>query len=111
MQLHELESLVSKDEINVVVEGPKGSGSKFKYDLKTGFFRLHSTLYKDATQTVFAEDPKNARIVLIGEQSGDREDLQGHPFVGPAGKFLDRCLGEGSLDRKATDENGKIPFL
>jgi uracil-DNA glycosylase len=59
-------------------------------------------LYKNATQTVFGEGPERARIVLVGEQPGDAEDLAGHPFVGPAGKLLDRCLVEAGIDRKQT---------
>jgi uracil-DNA glycosylase family protein len=59
-------------------------------------------LYKNATQTVFGEGPESARLMLVGEQPGDAEDLAGHPFVGPAGKLLDRCLGEAGIDRKRT---------
>ncbi|MBR0956168.1 UdgX family uracil-DNA binding protein [Bradyrhizobium japonicum] len=57
-------------------------------------------LYKDATQTVFGEGPENANIMLVGEQPGDKEDLAGHPFVGPAGQMLDRALEEAGVDRK-----------
>jgi DNA polymerase len=57
-------------------------------------------LYKDATQTVFGEGPENATIMLVGEQPGDKEDLAGHPFVGPAGQMLDRALVEAGVDRK-----------
>jgi DNA polymerase len=57
-------------------------------------------LYKDATQTVFGEGPKTATIMLVGEQPGDKEDLAGHPFVGPAGMMLDRALEEAGVDRK-----------
>ena len=56
-------------------------------------------LWKPATQTVFGEGPDDARVVLIGEQPGDREDLVGRPFVGPAGEVLDRALGEAGIDR------------
>jgi uracil-DNA glycosylase len=56
-------------------------------------------LYIGATQAVFGEGPADARIVLVGEQPGDREDLEGHPFVGPAGKLLDRALEEAGLAR------------
>lgn len=56
-------------------------------------------LYKTGTQTVFGEGPETARIVMIGEQPGDREDLAGRPFVGPAGKLLDRALVEAGIDR------------
>src|SRR5690242_14485136 len=56
-------------------------------------------LYKDATQTVFGEGPSTARIMLVGEQPGDKEDLAGKPFVGPAGQMLDRALEEAGIDR------------
>jgi DNA polymerase len=56
-------------------------------------------LYQNATQTVFGEGPSGARIMLVGEQPGDAEDIAGHPFVGPAGKLLDRCLAEAGIDR------------
>jgi len=56
-------------------------------------------LYKTGTQTVFGEGPATARIIMIGEQPGDREDIAGHPFVGPAGKLLDRALDEAGIDR------------
>lgn len=59
-------------------------------------------LYRNATQTVFGEGPEGARVILVGEQPGDAEDLAGHPFVGPAGKLLDRCLVEAGIDRKQT---------
>jgi DNA polymerase len=58
-------------------------------------------LWKPATQTVFGEGPDDASIMLIGEQAGDREDLEGHPFVGPAGRLLDQALGEIGIDRSA----------
>jgi uracil-DNA glycosylase family protein len=56
-------------------------------------------LYKNATQTVFGEGTRNAEVVLVGEQPGDREDIQGKPFVGPAGRLLDKAFGEAGLDR------------
>jgi DNA polymerase len=56
-------------------------------------------LWKDATQTVFGEGPKHAPIMLVGEQPGDKEDLAGKPFVGPAGQMLDRALKEAGVDR------------
>lgn len=56
-------------------------------------------LYRDATQTVFGAGPEHARVVLIGEQPGDVEDRRGAPFVGPAGKLLDRAIAEAGLDR------------
>ena len=57
-------------------------------------------LYKRATQTVFGEGPKHAPITLVGEQPGDYEDVAGKPFVGPAGKIMDRALEEAGIDRK-----------
>ncbi len=56
-------------------------------------------LYKNATQTVFGEGPRDARVVIVGEQPGDVEDTQGHPFVGPAGRVLDRALADAGIDR------------
>nr|WP_255469410.1 UdgX family uracil-DNA binding protein [Pseudoxanthomonas sp. X-1] len=58
-------------------------------------------LWQPATRTVFGEGPADARIVLVGEQPGDEEDLSGRPFVGPAGKLLDRVLAELGIDRGA----------
>jgi uracil-DNA glycosylase len=56
-------------------------------------------LYKRGTQTVFGEGPRRAEVMMVGEQPGDAEDLAGHPFVGPAGKLLDRALVEAGIDR------------
>jgi probable DNA metabolism protein len=56
-------------------------------------------LYKDATQTVFGEGPRDAPVVFVGEQPGDQEDLAGHPFVGPAGQLFNRALADAGLDR------------
>jgi DNA polymerase len=56
-------------------------------------------LYKNATQTVFGEGPVNAEIVFVGEQPGDQEDRAGKPFVGPAGRILDRALADADIDR------------
>jgi DNA polymerase len=56
-------------------------------------------LYQRATQTVFGEGQAGAAIALIGEQPGDQEDKQGHPFVGPAGRLLDRALDEAGISR------------
>ncbi|MEV5463393.1 UdgX family uracil-DNA binding protein [Streptomyces sp. NPDC002788] len=55
-------------------------------------------LHRDATQTVFGAGSKDARVMLVGEQPGDQEDRQGKPFVGPAGKLLDRALEEAGID-------------
>lgn len=58
-------------------------------------------LYRDATQTVFGRGRANARVMLVGEQPGDQEDLRDAPFVGPAGEVLDRALQEVGLDRES----------
>ena len=58
-------------------------------------------LYADTTQAVFGEGSRSAPIVLVGEQPGDQEDKQGHPFVGPAGGVLWRCLDDAGIDRDA----------
>src|SRR5260370_24494551 len=57
------------------------------------------SLYQRATQTVFGEGPENARVIMVGEQPGDSEDRQGKPFVGNAGKLLDRALEEAGVAR------------
>jgi len=57
-------------------------------------------LYKHATQTVFGEGPRGALLMMIGEQPGDSEDKEGHPFVGPAGRLLDKALDEAGIARK-----------
>jgi uracil-DNA glycosylase family protein len=59
-------------------------------------------LYENATQTVFGEGPSAATVMLIGEQPGDKEDLAGHPFVGPAGRLLDQALDDAGIDRTKT---------
>lgn len=56
-------------------------------------------LWRRGTQTVFGEGLPTARVMLVGEQPGDREDLEGRPFVGPAGRLLDACLEEAGIDR------------
>jgi uracil-DNA glycosylase len=57
-------------------------------------------LYADATQAVFGEGAARADLMLVGEQPGDREDLEGHPFVGPAGRVLDDALTRAGIDRR-----------
>lgn len=69
--------------------------------LREAATRCHGCdLYKFATQTVFGEGSARARMMLVGEQPGDSEDRLGHPFVGPAGKLLDRALGEAGIERR-----------
>lgn len=57
-------------------------------------------LYEHATQVVFGEGPKNAKVVMVGEQPGDEEDQKGHPFVGPSGRLLSKAMREAGLDRE-----------
>ncbi|MGY1825815.1 MULTISPECIES: UdgX family uracil-DNA binding protein [unclassified Blastococcus] len=57
-------------------------------------------LWQDTTQTVFGEGPETARVVLVGEQPGDQEDRKGEPFVGPAGRLLDKALADAGIDRR-----------
>lgn len=57
-------------------------------------------LWKRGTQTVFGEGAAESRVMLVGEQPGNEEDLSGHPFVGPAGRLLDRALEEAGIDRR-----------
>ena len=57
-------------------------------------------LWRHATQTVFGEGPRTAELMLVGEQPGDQEDRQGHPFVGPSGRLLDEALHEAGIDRR-----------
>jgi DNA polymerase len=57
-------------------------------------------LYKTATQTVFGEGAEHAQVMFVGEQPGDREDIEGKPFVGPAGRVLDEALKEVGIDRR-----------
>jgi DNA polymerase len=59
-------------------------------------------LYRNATQTVFGEGPLDPRLMSVGEQPGDAEDLEGRPFVGPAGQLLDSMLEEAGIDRSQT---------
>lgn len=58
-------------------------------------------LWQRATQTVFGEGTRDAPLMLVGEQPGDKEDIAGHPFVGPAGRLLDEALEEAGIDRSS----------
>jgi len=90
-----------------MVEASKKSAADFLPD-KISYESLRAAaetcegcdLYKLATQTVFGEGPKNSKIILVGEQPGDEEDKQGHPFIGPAGRLLDQALEEAGIDRR-----------
>ncbi|UOX91220.1 UdgX family uracil-DNA binding protein [Amycolatopsis sp. FBCC-B4732] len=59
------------------------------------------SLYQDATQTVFGAGSAGAKVLVVGEQPGDKEDVAGEPFVGPAGKLLDRAFEEAGFDRRS----------
>ena len=65
-------------------------------------------LWKNATQAVFGEGSGAAAIMLVGEQPGDKEDLAGRPFVGPAGKLLDKALDEAGIDRAGVYITGVV---
>jgi len=76
---------------------PSRSLSKVRAAAKTC---RNCDLWRHATQAVFGEGPERATLMLVGEQPGNDEDLTGHPFVGPAGKLLDRALEQAGIDRK-----------
>jgi uracil-DNA glycosylase family protein len=65
-------------------------------------------LWQNATQTVFGEGPEHAKIFFVGEQPGDQEDIQGSPFVGPAGKLFDAALLAAGIDRSKTYITGAV---
>ena len=69
---------------------------------------LFRSLWRDATQIVFGEGPKHAALMLVGEQPGDKEDLAGKPFVGPAGKVLDRALADAGIERRKAYVTGAV---
>jgi DNA polymerase len=66
------------------------------------------SLYKDATQTVFGHGEPDAPIMLVGEQPGDREDIEGLPFVGPAGRLLARALDDANIDAETTFQTNAV---
>jgi DNA polymerase len=83
---------------NVPAQPPSGVGLE---GLRTAAAGCRACeLWEPATQTVFGEGPETARIVFVGEQPGDQEDRAGEPFVGPAGKVLDRALADAGIDRR-----------
>ncbi|HKV27137.1 MAG TPA: UdgX family uracil-DNA binding protein [Candidatus Acidoferrales bacterium] len=91
-----------------MVKRPPKNAGKVPLPLKASIDELQEDaknckacdLWENATQTVFGEGMHSAKIMFIGEQPGDQEDLQGKPFVGPAGKLLDGALVEAGIDRK-----------
>jgi DNA polymerase len=78
---------------------PKPSAAKLARVAKEAKGCTRCPLYRNATQTVFGEGPVGVRLMLVGEQPGAQEDLAGHPFVGPAGKMLDKALIDAGVDR------------
>jgi DNA polymerase len=83
-----------------VAEPPHGVGLD---GVRKAAARCHACpLWEPATQTVFGKGPADARVLFVGEQPGDVEDRKGEPFVGPAGKLLDRALEEAGIDRDET---------
>jgi len=89
---------VSEEDTSAAVRIPSKASVAALRDAAVQCTACH--LYRNATQTVFGEGPETAQIMLVGEQPGDAEDLAGHPFVGPAGKMLDRCIKEAGIDRR-----------
>lgn len=81
-------------------QGPKGQTIAQLREEARGCRRC--PLYRRATQTVFGEGASHAAILFVGEQPGDQEDLQGKPFVGPAGRLFDRALAEAGIEREET---------
>lgn len=77
---------------------PEGAGLT---ELRAAAHRCRGCdLYRNATQTVFGAGPEGAAVVMVGEQPGDQEDVRGRPFVGPAGRLLDRALAEAGISRE-----------
>ena len=95
--------LIEPSSVGLILPGTSGNAMVIASNLKS--LREEAAncqacpLWKNATQTVFGEGPAHARAVLVGEQPGDKEDLAGKPFVGPAGQMLDRALEEAGIDR------------
>jgi DNA polymerase len=98
----EKEATVPKKKVTplqkAVEEAPEGSLTALRRQAKDC---RACELWRSATQTVFGEGPADARIVVIGEQPGDQEDLAGKPFVGPAGKVFDKALEDAGVPREA----------
>lgn len=78
----------------------KGRAAQLQRTAKEAAACTRCPLYRHATQTVFGEGPVGAAIMMVGEQPGDQEDRAGRPFVGPAGKVLDRALAAAGIDRE-----------
>ncbi|MGY1621165.1 UdgX family uracil-DNA binding protein [Geodermatophilus sp. SYSU D00965] len=83
---------------NVPAQPPTGVGLEGLRSAAAGCTACE--LWQGTTQTVFGEGPETARIVFVGEQPGDQEDRKGEPFVGPAGRLLDKALAEAGIERQ-----------
>jgi uracil-DNA glycosylase len=81
-------------------DAPVATSLKALRELEQGCRRC--PLYRNATQAVPGEGPAHAKVMLVGEQPGDKEDLAGKPFVGPAGRVLDKALADAGIPRKDT---------
>ena len=93
------EGLFHALEAERTIEPRSNTRSAWEELLKDARVCTRCDLYKYATQTVFGDGPLDARIVFVGEQPGDQEDLAGRPFVGPAGAVFDAALGKAGIDR------------
>lgn len=90
------------------LDGAQSSGAEALIPERPTLERLRSAvqdcracpLWENATQAVFGEGLKRSRVMLVGEQPGDREDIEGRPFVGPAGAVLDRALDDAGIERR-----------
>jgi DNA polymerase len=82
------------------VQAPAAGGTSLETLRAEAAACQRCNLWRPATQTVFGEGPADAKLMLVGEQPGDQEDLAGRPFVGPAGQVLERALAEAGIDRK-----------
>ncbi len=91
----------SPTRLDRVPEGtaPEPAGTGLKALREAAALCKRCDLWRPATQTVFGEGPAKARVLVVGEQPGDKEDIAGRPFVGPAGQLLDRALEELGIDR------------
>lgn len=104
-QMHDREAQAPQRRIpeqDIPMRGPATANGDALDELRTAAAGCRRCpLWEPATQTVFGEGPRDAQVMLVGEQPGDSEDLSGHPFVGPAGQLLNRALQELGIDRSA----------
>jgi len=96
-----LDSKIKHREVQVRVEAPSLDTATSLDELRASASGCQRCpLWKDATRTVFGDGPQDARVVFVGEQPGDQEDLAGKPFIGPAGRLLNRALSDAGIDRQ-----------